>query len=195
MIFLPQKYWQIKKTKNKGKGVFAKKIISKGTVIGDYIGTVVRTKDVDLNREKENMYLMYYSDQASIYPDLDKPGIHLLNHSCSPNAWIYTLKGHTLVFALKDINPNEEITIDYLLAPKSKFCNPCPHNCKCGSVKCRGSFHLTKSRFDTWRTFQDKVIKKDKRVRITYGKTLNLLTLYPKKISDNYIKSLPLDSK
>lgn len=195
MFLLSKDYWQVQTTKNKGKGVFAKKVISKGTVIGDYIGMVVHTKDVDLNQEKENMYLMYYSDQASIYPDLDKPGIHLLNHSCSPNAWIYTLKGHTLVFAVKDIGSNEEITIDYLLAPKSKFCNPCPHNCKCGSKKCRRSFHLGEIEFNKWRMFQDMAAKKDKRARVNYGKNLKLLPNYPKKISSDYIKSIPLDLK
>ena len=195
MILLPETHWWVKKTKTKGRGIFAKKIISKGTVIGDYIGTIVRTKDVDLTNEAKNMYLMYYHDQASILPDLSKPGIHLINHSCSPNAWVYTLKRHTLVFALKDISPNEEITIDYLIAPKSKFCNPCTHECKCGSIKCRKSFHLAEMEFEKWRTFQDATIKSDRRERIRYGSTLKLLSNYPKKISDNYIKSIPLDLK
>lgn len=195
MIFLNKSFWQIKTTKNKGQGIFAKKIIPKGTVIGDYIGTVVRTKDVDLKDEAENMYLMYYHDQASILPDLTKPGIHLLNHSCQPNCWVYTLCGHTLVFALSDIKPNEELTIDYLLAPKSEFCNPCKHSCKCGSKKCRKSFHLPEGRFNIWRKFQDKIIKKDKRRKIEYGKTLRLLPSYPTKIPESYIKSLPLDLK
>lgn len=195
MVLLPETYWQIKKTESKGQGIFSKKIISKGTVIGDYIGTVVRTRDVDLKRESENMYLMYYHDQASILPELTKPGLHLINHSCSPNCWIYTLKGHTLFFALRDIIPCEELTIDYLLAPKTKFCNPCTHKCKCGSKKCRRSFHLSVDEFNKWRTFQDARIKKDVKARIRYGRTLKLLSYYPKKISDSYIKSIPLDLK
>lgn len=192
MILLSETYWRIHKTKNKGHGIFAKITIPRGTVIGDYIGTVVRTKDVDLTQETENMYLMYYHDQASILPDLTKHGIHLLNHSCSPNCWVYTQKGHTLFFALREIKPGEELTIDYLLAPKTKFCNPCTHSCKCRSKKCRGSFHLLKSEFNKWRVFQDKIIKKDKRVRISYGKTLKLLSNYPTKIPDSYIRSIPL---
>lgn len=195
MIFLSTKYWQVKKTKNKGHGIFAKITIPKGTVIGDYAGTVVRTKDVDLTQEAENMYLMYYHDQASILPDLTKPGLHLINHSCSPNSWVYTLKGHTLFFALREIKPGEELTIDYLLAPKTKFCNPCTHSCKCGTKKCRGSFHLSVSKFNVWRAFQDSITKKDKRERIIYGKILKLLSAYPTKISDSYFKSIPLDLK
>lgn len=191
MIILNKKYWEIKKSKDKGHGIFAKITIPKGTVIGDYTGTVVRTKDVDLTQESENMYLMYYNDQASILPDITKPGIHLLNHSCNPNCWVFTLRGHTLFFVLREINPGEEVTIDYLLAPKSEFCNPCTHECKCGSTKCRGSFHLPESKFNKWRVFQDSIIKKDKRARITYGKTLKLLSTYPTKIPDSYIKSIP----
>jgi hypothetical protein len=138
---------------------------------------------------------MYYHDQASILPDLTKPGLHLINHSCSPNSWVYTLKGHTLVFAVRDIIPGNETTIDYLLAPKSKFCNPCTHECRCGNRNCRGSFHLPEGEFNKWRVFQDSIIKSDKRARIRYGKTLKSLPSYPTKIPDSYIKSIPLDLK
>ncbi len=193
MIFLPKSYWQVKSTKNKGRGIFAKNKINKGTVIGDYTGRVVRTQDVDLNTEKENMYLMYYHDQASIYPDLTIPELHLVNHSCSPNCWVYSFHGHTLFFAIRDIKNGEELTIDYLLAPKSEFCNPCTHSCQCGSPNCRRTFHLDKDRFEKWRSFQNKHFGDDKKARIRYGKNLKPLSKYPDKIDDEYIKTLLLE--
>ncbi len=193
MIFLPNEYWQVKSTKNKGQGIFAKNKIQKGTVIGDYAGRIVRTRDVDLNTEKENMYLMYYHDQASIHPDLAAPGLQLVNHSCSPNCWVYSFHGHTLFFALQDIKKGEELTIDYLLAPKSKFCNPCTHTCKCDNQNCRKSFHLTQEKFEKWRNFQDKYLGGDKKARIKYGENLKLFSKYPNKINSQYIKSLLLE--
>jgi hypothetical protein len=193
MILLKNEYWEVKTTKDKGKGLFARKIIPTGVIIGDYLGKVLRTRDLDMEFMKNNLYLMYYHDQASIYPDLEKDGIHLINHSCSPNCWIYTYKGHTLVFALKEIFPDEELTISYLLAPKGPFCNPCPHICKCGSRSCSKTFHISEDKFRKWRDFQSAREKKDKRARIKYGGELKILPSYPTKIPNDYIKTVLLD--
>ena len=118
MFLLPEVYWEIKKTKNKGRGVFANKPIRQGVVIGDYVGKVVQLKDVDFEKEKKNLYLMYYDDETGIYPDLKKPDIYLLNHSCSPNCWMIRLKNHTIVFALENIRKGSELTLAYLPPPK-----------------------------------------------------------------------------
>src|ERR1700687_1155673 len=103
MFLLPREFWEIKKTKEKGLGVTARKKINKGTIIGDYLGKVIKTREYDFSKVKQELYLLYYSDQASIYPDLGEPGIHLINHSCAPNCWMYTYKGHTLFFAIRKI--------------------------------------------------------------------------------------------
>jgi SET domain-containing protein len=113
MILLPSKYWEIKDTKNKGRGLFAKMDIPKGLIIGDYLGKVIHPKDAVV--DEENFYLMYYHDTAAIVPDLAKDGVHLLNHACIPNSFLYTYKGHTLAFTLKKILKGEELTIPYLL--------------------------------------------------------------------------------
>ncbi|MDO8341371.1 MAG: SET domain-containing protein, partial [Candidatus Woesebacteria bacterium] len=136
MFLLKKSYWEVKKTKNRGYGVFIKEKIIKGTIIGDYIGKVIETSKYDLKNDKKGLYLMYYTDKAAIYPNLKKLGIHLLNHSCKPNCWIYTYCGHTLFFAIRNIKAGEELTISYLLPPKDTTCNPCTHNCRCGSKTC-----------------------------------------------------------
>ena len=71
-------FWQIKKAREKGLGVFAKKEIKAGTVIGDYLGKLIKTAEYNLDNDKKGLYLMYYTDQASIYPDLKKT-------RCSPS--------------------------------------------------------------------------------------------------------------
>ena len=37
-----------------------------------------------------------------------------INHSCDPNADVLIIDGFMIVFALHDILPGEEITVDYL---------------------------------------------------------------------------------
>jgi hypothetical protein len=188
MILLNKNLWEIKTTKQKGRGIFSKKELLKGTVIGDYLGVVIHPKDAVI--DEENFYLMYYNDYALISPDLKKPGVHLLNHSCNPNAFLYTYKGHALAFALRKIELNEEMTIPYLLSPKDEYCNPCMHVCKCNDAKCNGTMHLEKETYAKWRLFNDKWAKKTRRQKVTYGKDLPKLLNYPKMIPEDYINQV-----
>ena len=186
MFLISAGSWQIKKTKEKGLGIFAKKEITAGTVIGDYLGKVLETAKYDLDDDKKGLFLMYFSDEASIYPNLKKPGVHLLNHSCSPNCWIYIHQGHTLFFALRKIRPGEELTISYLLCPKSG-CNPCTHVCKCGSKLCTGTMHLPEDKYKKWQKFQNQEKGETKIPKVALGRNLPKLASYPSVIPDNPI--------
>jgi hypothetical protein len=196
MMLLEEDYWEVKKTEKMGRGVFARKAIKAGTVIGDYIGKVIRTADEDTLEKDNILYLMYYHDRASIYPiDTTAPGVHLLNHSCTPNIWIYTYKGHTLFFALRHIFPGEEMNISYLLSPLDAYCNPCTHLCHCGEAVCIGSMHLSEVRFKKWNAFNEREGKKTKKKRVRYGYELPRLSVYPKVIEDDPIYTLFGSSK
>jgi SET domain-containing protein len=188
MILLPDEYWEIRNTQKKGRGMFAKRDILKGRVIGDYLGLVVRPEDALI--DEGNFYLMYYHDHAAIFPNLKEPGVYLLNHSCNPNAFLYTYKGHTLTFALKKIPKGDEMTIPYLLSPKDRYCNPCLHKCNCDYLNCSKSMHLPNEQYVKWRKFNKIWAKKTKRERVSVGKDLPKLLSYPKTISSNYIKEV-----
>lgn len=187
MFLLPDDSWEVIKTKEKGAGVFSKEKISAGTVIGDYLGKVIRTAEYDLENDKAGLYLMYFTDNASLYPDLTKPGPHLLNHSCMPNCWVYIYQGHTLFFALRDIESGEELTISYLLNPNDGSCNQCTHICKCKSINCSGTMHLPNDKYRLWQTFQNRQRRQTKNARVVYGKNLPKLISYPKKIPSDPI--------
>lgn len=191
MFLLKSDFWEVKKTHHKGRGVFAKKKIPKGTLIGDYVGKLIQLEDVDFAKERKNLYLMYYDDKLGIYPDLKKPGVHLLNHSCFPNCWIYKLKGHTLVFALTNIEKGKELTISYLLPPKT-FCNKCPHRCHCESKNCTKTMHLSEEKYKTWQDFQSQNQNNEKVLSETSkgGDKFRPLLKYPKRISENYITKI-----
>lgn len=182
MFLLKDNSWEIRKTKEKGLGVFSKKEIAAGTVIGDYLGKVIRIADYDLDNDKKGLFSMYFRDDALIYPDLTKPDIHLLNHSCKSNCWIYIYCGHTLFFTLRKIKLGEELTISYLLSPDDGTCKSCTHICKCGSKSCSGTMHLSKDKYERWQKFQNKERKKTKIAKFVFGKNLPKLSFYPKKI-------------
>ena len=188
MFLISKDYWEIKKAPKKGLGVFAKEEIKKGTVIGDYLGKVIKTAQYNLESDKKGLYLMYMTDQACIYPDLKKPGIHLFNHACQPNCWIHAYHGHTLFFALRNIKVDEELTISYLLSPKDD-CRICPHNCHCSSKNCTGTMHLTPAKYKMWQKFQNSQ-KKTKIPQPVFGRNLPKLPRYPKTIALNPIYNL-----
>lgn len=185
MFLLSQTYWQVKQTKEKGRGIFAAKEIPAGTVIGDYLGTVIDMAQFDPGDDAEHLFLMYFTDRACIYPDDTRPGVHLINHSCRPNCWIYSYRGHTLFFSLRTIKPGEELTISYLLSPDDGTCAPCIHVCKCGSKFCTGSMHLSPKAYALWQTFQKNERKKTRRVPFRFGDILAPLPVYPETIPDN----------
>lgn len=191
MFLIPESFWGIKRTKDKGRGVFVRKKIPAGTLIGDYLGKLVQLRNFDFDKEKKKLFLMYYNDEAGIYPDLKKPGIYLINHSCSPNCWITKYKDHTIIFALKNIKKGEELTISYLLPPKMK-CDPCPHRCFCMSNNCTGSLHLTESAYQIWQKFQDKKAKEEKPKTKKFADELKPLKKYPKVISKKLITEIKL---
>lgn len=190
MFLLDKSYWEVRHTKKKGRGIFAKKAIPAGTIIGDYIGKVIKTAEEDIYEKDESLYLMYYHDQASIYPNLSKTGIHLLNHSCTPNSWMYTYHGHTLFFTIRHVFPGEEITISYLLSPMDSTCKPCKHLCHCEGIICYQTMHLPDKKYDTWSSFNDAQGKKTKKKRVAYGKTLAKLDSYPDNLPDNALYNL-----
>ena len=128
----------VKHTLKYGKGIFAKKMIKKDTLLMVFGGYI-------LTRKEENKLPIDIRDAAiQIEKDLvlgiiDKNQLRstdYLNHSCEPNAGI---KGQISLLAMRDINKGEEITFDYGTvlyrikgAPKYEL------KCLCGSKNCRG---------------------------------------------------------
>src|SRR3989344_4466444 len=61
MFLIKDDFWQIKKTKERGYGVFARKEIKAGTIIGDYLGKVIKT---DPGEELTISYLLGPKDES-----------------------------------------------------------------------------------------------------------------------------------
>lgn len=65
-----------------------------------------------------------------------------MNHSCDPNAFIRVVPGlKVAVFARRDIQPGEELTIDYRDPDH-------PVVCHCGAANCRSNPRRSRTRSD-----------------------------------------------
>lgn len=156
MFLISDDYWEVRDTNKKGRGIFCLKDIKADTIIGQYTGQKIKIEEYDLEKDKEGLYLMFLNDKYAIYPDLTKSDIHLINHSCKPNCWIFNTKKNVYFFALKNIKKDEELTISYLLPPIGN-CNPCAHFCYCGSKNCTGTMHQTEIMYNKWQKFQNEI--------------------------------------
>jgi len=71
---------------------------------------------------------------ADLYIDgsVDGNDTKHINHSCEPNADVFIIDGFMIVFALREIVPGEEITVDYLNSFEDDRTV-----CQCGAASCR----------------------------------------------------------
>ncbi|XP_066993147.2 histone-lysine N-methyltransferase ash1 [Anabrus simplex] len=131
-------------TKDKGWGVKTKYAIKSGEFILEYVGEVVSEKEF-----KDRMASRYVSDTHHYCLNLDGGLVidghrmggdgRFVNHSCEPNCemqkWSVNGLFRMALFALRDIQPHEELSYDYNFS----LFNPAEGQpCKCGSVNCRG---------------------------------------------------------
>src|SRR5437870_2865179 len=125
-----------------GKGCFATVPFKRGRKIAEYTGE--RIPDLEASRRARNRRVLRICDvdgHWSIDGSRGGNGTHYINHSCAPNTYVRTIYGHVLFFALRDIQPGEEITIDYehTLHPDSKLC-------RCRAENCRGTINKSRRR-------------------------------------------------
>ena len=123
----------IKKTKQKGQGVFTKKAYKAGQLVHNLSGDRLRASQIDVRIEAG---LETTDDPLQIsrqmYIDLDELS-RTFNHSCDPNCGI---RQETKLFAIRDIKAGEEITYDYsTTVPKYK--SWWKMRCHCGASNCR----------------------------------------------------------
>lgn len=116
-----------------GKGIYAKEFIPANSIIFEmkYIREV--TKDKPLDPEKGEAYdHQIYLPDGSIFL-VAEPGCYF-NHSCDPNAFIFSADKTYFVIAKRDIKKDEEVAVDYEL----HAIDGDTWECKCGASNCRG---------------------------------------------------------
>ena len=115
---------------SKGWGRVATKVIKKDEIICRIGGFWISKEERDNYPDKD--YFLYVDGefyfQGGLNPDLN--GSH--NHSCNPNAYV---EDYMLVKAFRDIDKDEEITIDY--GTFIDHNGPILINCECGAPDCR----------------------------------------------------------
>ncbi|KAH8596991.1 hypothetical protein B0O99DRAFT_98280 [Bisporella sp. PMI_857] len=127
-------------------GLYAMENIPMNDMIIEYVGEKVRQQVADL---REHRYLksgigssyLFRIDENTVIDATKKGGIaRFINHSCMPNctAKIITVEKskRIVIYALRDIGQNEELTYDYKFEREIGSTDRIP--CLCGTAACKG---------------------------------------------------------
>ena len=123
----------IQKSYINGRGCFAIAHFPRRRKIAEYTGERIPDREAQRRAHRAKLRICDVDGVWSIDGSRGGNGTHYINHSCEPNAYVRTIYGHIVFFALRDIHPGDEITVDYeqTLHPDSK-------RCYCGAASCRG---------------------------------------------------------
>lgn len=118
-----------------GMGVFASTYFQKGALILAIDDTRVVDEDHPLNIDEgdSETYCDWLGDTVVLMQAPEK----YINHACDPNTFVKTINGIRYVMALKNIEPNQEITYDYCINGYGDIV----WNCNCNTARCRKTIH------------------------------------------------------
>lgn len=122
----------LKRTDNRGLGVFAGRPFAKGEIVARATGT-------EIDCQTEHSFQIGW--HRHLEPD---PPTRFFNHSCRPNLGVRTNNhGWPEFVALRDIAAGEELTYDYAMTEYRHYERSLPElefdlTCRCGAARCRG---------------------------------------------------------
>jgi SET domain-containing protein len=119
-----------------GRGVFARRHFAPGEVVVAYAPKQRRVDadSAEAAEAAETKLTLLSEGWSVIIPDTSVSGGWLCNHSCTPNADLYS-DGEGRIKCARPISPGEEVTIFYGWVSENQ---PERDPCRCGSQRCLG---------------------------------------------------------
>jgi len=144
-----------------GRGVFARRRFERGDLVVAYAPKQrkVDARSAEAVAAAETKLTLLSEQRLVIIPDTSVPGGWLCNHSCDPNAAIFS-DGDGRIQATRTILPHEEVTIFYGWVSHNE---PRRDPCHCGSPRCRGfiNFDLGDADAEHARILPDNTVELD----------------------------------
>ncbi|MBB5409338.1 hypothetical protein HDG34_003279 [Paraburkholderia sp. HC6.4b] len=125
-----------------GKGVFALRPLITGERILEYKGLVTTWKEASRHQHEGHTFLFGRSDGRVIDGGRGGNATRWLNHSCAANCEaIEEEGGRVYIEATRDIDPGEELFINYALEVDAGLdeATLAEYACRCGGDDCRGT--------------------------------------------------------
>jgi hypothetical protein len=158
-----------------GKGVFARRHFNPGDFVVAYAPKQrkVGVRSPDAVAAAETKLTLLSEETSVIIPDTSVPGGWLCNHSCDPNAAIFS-DGAGRIQCTRAISPGQEVTIFYGWVSHNE---PERDPCHCGSERCRGfiNFDLSDEDAKHAHILEDNTVAMDEVLRRRLGEYAEFL--------------------
>ncbi|MGH9653305.1 MAG: SET domain-containing protein [Bryobacteraceae bacterium] len=119
-------------------GIYATEFIPARRKVIEYTGERINRRETKRRAESSDMiYLFTLDNYWTLDGAVGGSGAEYINHSCEPNLVARIQKGHILYMSARDIQPGEELTIDYHFDKKVQAVT-----CRCGAPACRGTINV-----------------------------------------------------
>jgi len=129
----------VKRSKIHRWGVFAAERIPPRRKVIEYTGERISRRET--KRRAESREGLHYIFTLDAYWNIDGSvggsGAEYINHSCDPNLYAWNFKGHILYMSRREIQPGEELTVDYHFGADEERVT-----CRCGAPNCRGVINV-----------------------------------------------------
>jgi SET domain-containing protein len=118
-----------------GHGAFAAEAIPPRLKIGEIRGETISVVEARIRATRaERIMIVELSDRKAIDFSKSTDPMRYTNHSCQPNARLCIRQGRVEFYAVKAIQPGDEITVDY-----GETHHEGKLRCQCGAPGCRGA--------------------------------------------------------
>jgi SET domain-containing protein len=121
--------------------VYAGERIPPNRKVIEYTGERINSQEAKRRDAGGPTYLFALDKRWTLDGSVGGSGAELINHCCEPNLISRVMKGHILYMSLREIQPAEELTVDYNFDISSGR-----DECRCGSPKCRGVIQVTRKK-------------------------------------------------
>ena len=131
----PQKFRvDVKPSAIDGQGAFAAEAIPARRKIGEIRGEAISVPEARQRaRGLARIMIVEVSERRAIDASRSTDPLRFTNHSCAPNAVMRIRQGRVEFYAMRDVVPNEELTVNY-----GESHHEGRLTCRCGAARCAG---------------------------------------------------------
>jgi len=131
----PQKFAvDVKPSRIDGQGAFAAEPIPARRKIGEIRGESLSVREARRRAKGQaRIMIVEVSDRRAIDATHSSDPLRFTNHSCKPNAALRIRQGRVEFYAMRDVAPGEEITVNY-----GETHHEGKLRCRCGAPGCVG---------------------------------------------------------
>ncbi|MES2101021.1 MAG: SET domain-containing protein-lysine N-methyltransferase [Pseudomonadota bacterium] len=131
----PQKYAvEVRLSRIDGQGAFAAEPVPARRKIGEIRGEAISVREARRRAKGvARIMIIELTDKRAIDASNSADPLRFTNHSCQPNAVLRIRQGRVEFYAMRDLKPGEELTVNY-----GETHHEGRLRCRCGAANCVG---------------------------------------------------------